>query len=98
MPSLIKKNRQIDTESSRNTITIPLWKALSIVATAVLTTVVASAFASMRVLNSDHFVLAALGQKVEAIESDYIREDQFDTFEKRLDRIEAKIDRLIEAK
>lgn len=73
-------------------ITINLWAAFGIVATAVLTGGVSVAFGLVTTANSDHFLLERTVSAVEEIKSDYVREDVFGEVIKRLDRIERKLD------
>lgn len=63
------------TNERKPAITIDLWKAISIVAAAILTTFVATAFGAFRVLNTDHFVLAATVNDVAELKKNTVSKD-----------------------
>lgn len=57
-------------KNEKNVIRIDLWKALAIVATAVLASAGSGIFGGIVVLGRDHFVLATTVEKVSKIEDD----------------------------
>ena len=86
--------------SAQKTIEIGLYKAIAIVATAVLTTAIGTAFTLFSILNADHFTLVSYGTRLDAVEAMVVPRNELqvsiDNVETRLDRIENKLDRIIE--
>lgn len=62
-------------------------KALGIIAGAILTAMVGTAFTVARILNTDHFTIIALDSRMDTYET---------TVNQRLDSVEKKIDYLID--
>jgi len=85
---------------NEKTITISFQKALAILAGSILTGIVATAFTIISTLNTDHFVLLNATQRIDTIEANYVPrtelEQRLSDICNRLDRLEAKIDRLLE--
>lgn len=86
--------------SAQKTIEIGLYKAIALVATAVLTTAVGTAFTLFSVLNTDHFTLVSYGARLDAVEEVIVPRNELqisiNNIETRLNRIENKLDRAIE--
>lgn len=61
-----------------NYLQISFWKALSILATSVLVTIVGTAFAVGGVLNSDHFTLVSAIEDIDRLEEEKVDQDVYD--------------------
>lgn len=83
-----------------NTYEMSQKKLISIIITAIVATAVSTSFALVRVANSDHFSILALNERVDTLEEVVVPRTEFSRFDSditnRLDRIEAKLDRLSE--
>jgi hypothetical protein len=70
-------------------ITINLTKAIGIVATALLTSFIGGAGVALATINSDHFTIVALGNKVAAVENSKVDHGEFEAtiraFQKSID-------------
>jgi hypothetical protein len=85
-----------DMDGNKKVIEItPKW-AVGIIAASALTGLVSGAFGVANVLNSDHFTLLALDNQVAEIKQTYVRQEMFADLCARIDRLEDKIDWLIE--
>lgn len=87
-------------KSSQKIIEIGLYKAIAIVATAVLTTATGTAFTIFSILNADHFTIVSINTRVSSLEEVIVPRNELqlsiNNLETRLDRIESKLDRIIE--
>lgn len=94
---MVKKN-----STNQKYIEIGLYKAAGIVATAVLGSAVGTAFGIIATANSDHFTIISNTSRIEAVESVIVPRVEVETgfghISTRLDRIENKLDRVIENK
>lgn len=54
--------------NEEKTLTISLWKAISVFALAIVGTSVATAFSVVSTLNSDHFILARAVEDIDSLE------------------------------
>jgi hypothetical protein len=70
-------------------------KLYGTILTAIIGSAVVTAFALLRIANSDHFTLIALGQRVDSIEAVFVPRNEFELVCQRLDRIEQKLDSLL---
>ena len=79
---------------------ISAWKAVSVIAGAVLIGIVSTSFAFFSTANSDHFILLATTTKVDAIEKELIGLDRFEatinSLQKQLDSIQKNQEYLIQ--
>lgn len=104
MSDLLKKNTEGDYTlvTSTRSITVDLWKAIGIFASAILTAIIGTAFAVGSTLNSDHFILVNAVERIDQLEANAVRadvygvqqqriEEQLAELKKLLDRIENKI-------
>lgn len=84
------------------TIEISLWKAFGILATSIISATGVAIFSTVRILQSDHYALIGLSHRIGILEANNTAPDvlriQFENTTKRLDSIEAKVDRLIESR
>lgn len=75
-------------------------KFVAILIGAIIASAVSTSFALVRIANTDHFTIIALEQRVDDIEATLVPRTEFTRFEndlnKRLDRIDIKLDRLSE--
>lgn len=81
--SEIKKNPQEryapDTQVyERRVIEIGFWKATSILAGAILVSIVGTAFTLGSILNSDHFLLASTVDQLNTLEENTVRKDVYE--------------------
>lgn len=71
-----------------------------IIVSAVVSTAIATAFALLRVANSDHFTIVALGDRLSSVEQMVVFKPEYEERAKHIDnsllRIEQKVDRLLE--
>jgi len=79
----VKKNQSTgyipDTQIyERRVIEIGFWKATSILAGAILVSIVGTAFTLGSILNSDHFLLASTVDRVDEIETVMVRKDVYE--------------------
>jgi hypothetical protein len=85
-----------DASKLQNTVEIKLWKALTILVTAIIASAGGGIWAGFNSITSDHFTLLAIDKTVAEIKQTYVRQDSFQELCNRIDRLEVKIDRLIE--
>lgn len=75
-------------------------KLALIVISTIIGTAVTTAVGLVRVANSDHFTVIALSTRVDTLEDVVVSRNEFNQrsifIDSRLDRIESKIDRLLE--
>ncbi len=71
----VKKNETIAVMAQEQAYQISAWKAISILAGAVLVSVVGTAFAVAGTLNSDHFLTVSNTDRISAIEETSVRQD-----------------------
>ena len=76
MQNIVKKT-MADTQQT-NYLQISFWKALSILASAILVTIVGTAFTVGGVLNSDHFTLVSAIENIERLEEEKVDQDIYD--------------------
>lgn len=75
----IKKNPQEQSDVyERRVIEIGFWKATSILAGAILISIVGTAFTLGSLLNSDHFLLASTVDKLTLLETTTVRKDVYE--------------------
>lgn len=74
-----KKNTtdQYIPDTQGRTLTVDLWKALGVLGTAVLVSIVGTAFAVGGMLNSDHFLLAGAVKDIQALEVTSVKQDVY---------------------
>lgn len=65
-------------------IEISYWKAVSIVAGAVLVSIVGTAFTIGSTLNSDHFLLARTVDKVDELDQTTVKEDVYEIQQRQI--------------
>lgn len=86
------------TTITTRTIEISIWKAVGILATSILSAAGVAIFSTVRILQSDHYVLMGLGHRVTSLEAKFTEPEviilQFESVNRRLDRIESKVDQL----
>lgn len=66
-----------DSPNNTKSLTINLWAALGILGSAILVSIVATAFTVGRTLNSDHFLTNANASAIEEIKGTYVRSDVY---------------------
>lgn len=94
---MIKKNKTTS-YTSKTPMEMSQSKFVAILIGAIIASAVSTSFALVRVANTDHFTILALGERVDDIEAVLVPRAEFTRFEtdlnKRLDRIDTKLDRL----
>ena len=71
----VKKNEHIEVMAQEQAYQISAWKAISILAGAVLVSVVGTAFTVANTVNSDHFLTVSNTDRISAIEETSVRQD-----------------------
>ena len=71
----VKKNETIAVMAQEQAYQISAWKAISILAGAVLVSVVGTAFTVANTVNSDHFLTVSNTDRISAIEETSVRQD-----------------------
>lgn len=69
------ETQQVVVTTDQQAYQISAWKAASIVAGAVIVSIVGTAFTVFSVLNSDHFLLLSATARLDAIEQTAVRRD-----------------------
>jgi len=92
------KKKQSTSYTSKAHMEMSQSKFFAIIIGAIIASAVSTAFALVRVANTDHFTILALEQRVDDVEATIVPRAEFSRFEndlnKRLDRIDIKLDRL----
>lgn len=99
---MLKKNKPATYTPTTPNMDISKNRFVSILIGSIIATAVTTAFtvgsALFRVANSDHFAIVATEQRLDTLEENIVPRTEFARFEvdlnKRLDRIDAKLDRL----
>ena len=85
-------------KSEKKFIQIHIYKALGILAGAVIVSIVSTTFAVVNLLNTDHFTVISLNSTVGAIPTTYVRQDvyiaQQQTIVNKLDTLNSSIQRM----
>ena len=71
----VKKHEHIQVMAQEQAYQISAWKAISILAGAVLVSIVGTAFTVANTVNSDHFLTVSNTDRISAIEKTTVRQD-----------------------
>lgn len=63
--------------NNTKSLTVNLWAALGILSSAILVSIVTTAFTVGRTLNSDHFIVQSSASAITEIKSTYVRSDVY---------------------
>lgn len=76
MQKLVKKT--MAEAQQTNYLQISFWKALSVLAGAILVTIVGTAFTVGGILNNDHFITLANARNIEVLQEEKVDQDVYD--------------------